>query len=58
MKKVACICTVLCLALVLSAAGTQADQHNKKTQVTFSQPVQVPGTTLPAGTYVFRLMDS
>jgi len=58
MKKAACICTVLCLALVLSAAGTQADQHNKKTQVTFSQPVQVPGATLPAGTYVFRLMDS
>ncbi len=58
MKKIACICVVLCLALVVSAVGIKADTHNKKTQITFSQPVVVPGATLQPGTYVFRLMDS
>ena len=41
----------LCGAL---APGARADQMNKKTTITFSEPVQVPGMTLPAGTYVFR----
>jgi len=41
-----------------SAPGARADQMNKKTIITFSEPVQVPGMTLPAGTYVFKLMNS
>ena len=36
----------------------QADVWDKKTDVTFSQPVEVPGAVLSAGTYVFRLADS
>jgi LPXTG-motif cell wall-anchored protein len=46
-------------SFLLPAAG--ADQWNKKTKVTFSQPVEVPGAgaqILPAGTYVFKLVDS
>jgi len=46
---------------VLCALGVQvamADVANKKTKLTFSGPVQVPGATLPAGTYVFKLVDS
>jgi LPXTG-motif cell wall-anchored protein len=38
-----------------------ADDWNKKTKVTFSQPVEVPGVgaqILPAGTYVIKLTDS
>jgi hypothetical protein len=38
--------------------GVRGDDWNKKTSVTFDQPVEVPGTTLPAGTYTFQLMDS
>ena len=38
-----------------SAQGTLAD---RQTNVTFSGAVSLPGTTLPAGTYVFRLADS
>jgi hypothetical protein len=41
--------------------GAMSDQWNKKTTVTFSQPVEVPGVgaqVLPAGTYVFKLLDS
>lgn len=38
-----------------------ADEWNRKTVVTFNEPVEVPGVgaqTLPAGTYVFKIMDS
>ena len=43
-------------ATVLPSA--QADTWNKKTVVTFSQDVEVPGKILPAGTYTFQLLDS
>ena len=54
---------ILCLALVALAlpAGVKADEWNKKTIVTFSAPVEIPGVgaqVLPAGTYVFKLLDS
>lgn len=46
------------MALTLSL-NVKADDWNKETKVTFSQPVEVPGgIILPAGTYVFKLMDS
>ena len=35
-----------------------ADEWNQKTQFTFSGPVEIPGQVLPAGTYVFKLLDS
>jgi hypothetical protein len=38
--------------------GAKADTWNKKTVVTFSQPVEIPGKILPAGTYTFQLLDS
>jgi hypothetical protein len=45
------------LALSLSSA-TNADEWNKKTVVTFNQDVEIPGWVLPAGTYVFKLLNS
>jgi hypothetical protein len=39
------------------AAPARADEWNKQTFLTFSGPVQVPGATLPAGTYQFKLAD-
>ncbi len=56
----------LIAAIALAAATVMhADVWNKKTKVTFSGPVQVPSAhskegvvTLPAGTYVFRLLES
>jgi len=38
--------------------SAQADQWNKKTTLTFSQPIEIPGKVLPAGTYTFKLFDS
>jgi hypothetical protein len=49
---------VLC-ALAMPTAS--ADDWNRKTVITFSGPVEVPGVgqhNLPAGTYVFKVLDS
>jgi len=56
-KAVFCLLAVTMLgAAVLPSA--RADEWNKKTVVTFSQAVEVPGKILPAGTYTFVLLDS
>src|SRR5215467_13640592 len=47
---------VMLVALVIAQKG-RADGWNKETVVTFSHPVEVPGEILPAGTYVFKLLD-
>jgi hypothetical protein len=50
----------MCCALALTALvapAAHADEYNKLTYVTFSGAVQVPGATLPAGTYTFKLAD-
>ena len=54
---------LFCLTLVAMtfAPSVMADDWNKKTKVTFSEPVEIPGVgaqILPAGTYVFQLVDS
>jgi hypothetical protein len=46
---------------VMFSATASAQPWDKKTTVTFSAPVEIPGVgaqVLPAGTYVFRLLDS
>jgi hypothetical protein len=49
--------TLCCAAAMIAclAPGARADEWNKKTYLTFSGPVQIPGATLPAGTYTFQL---
>ena len=58
--------TVLCMALlgVAVSSRARADEWDKKTTITFSAPVEIPGVhlqgfgILPAGTYVFKVLDS
>ena len=57
------VATIICLSLVALAFAirVKADDWNRKTTVTFSGSVEVPGVgaqTLPAGTYVFKILDS
>jgi hypothetical protein len=40
------------------APSARADQWDKKTIVTVNEPIQLPNVVLPAGTYVFKLLDS
>ena len=60
MKNVKAVFGLLAVALlgVTLLPGARADEWNKKTVVTFSQAVEVPGKVLPAGTYTFQLLDS
>jgi hypothetical protein len=58
--------TVCCMALAsaMFAPDVKADEWNRKTIITFSGPVEIPGVhlagwgVLPAGTYVFKILDS
>ena len=58
--------TVLCMAAlgVSISPSLKADAWDKKTTITFSGPVEIPGVhlqgygILPAGTYVFKVLDS
>jgi hypothetical protein len=47
--------TLVASSSVLPSA--RADEFNKKTVVTFSAPVEIPGKVLPAGSYVFKVVD-
>jgi hypothetical protein len=42
----------------VSVATVRADEWDKKSTLTFSQPFEVPGAILPAGTYTFKLADT
>ena len=52
----ACVTAVLCLLTIGAAA--QDNNINRRTFLTFSNAVELPGVTLQAGTYLFRLADS
>jgi hypothetical protein len=55
-----CVLSVAALYIVFATTAA-AQSYNKKTMVTFSGPVEIPGVNaqvLPAGTYVFKLLDS
>jgi len=61
MKLFRTLATAFCLvALCMLVVPTAtADERNRETVVTFSGPVEVPGTyaqILPAGTYIFEIM--
>src|SRR5579872_1682359 len=46
------------IGTVAVAPQAGADQWDKLTYITISQPVEVPGAVLPPGRYVFKLVDS
>jgi hypothetical protein len=62
-KAATTVCCVAVMGAVL-APGARADDWNRKTTITFSGPVEIPGVhlagfgVLPAGTYVFKILDS
>jgi hypothetical protein len=61
MKRVTLIATALLiavLAVLTSRAAAQETNVQEVTYLTFSNTVEMPGVTLPAGTYMFRLADT
>ena len=61
MKRVTLIATAIVLAVLIGRSARVAAQNtvpSERTFMTFSNTVEMPGVTLPAGTYVFRLADT
>ena len=61
MKRLTSIAAAAFTAAFLTVAinvSAQDSNINQRTYLTFSGPVQMPGVTLPAGKYVFRLADT
>ncbi len=62
-KAVPFVLSVAFLGVAFSSSA-KADAWDKKTTITFSGPVEIPGVhlkgygVLPAGTYVFKVLDS
>jgi hypothetical protein len=52
----ACAAAML-LTLSATPALAQGQPLDSRTEFTFNQPVELPGVTLPPGTYVFRFVD-
>ena len=48
----------LLLAVIITLPVAHADDWNQTTRFTFSEPVQIPGQVLPAGTYRFQLANT
>jgi len=56
-RLVVAMASVGLLGIALAPSG-RADEWNKKTVMTVSEPIQVPNQVLPAGTYVIKLLNS
>ena len=57
-QKAAIACVLATMAMLPLAASAQTGPRNQDTFFTFSQTVELPGATLPAGKYLFVLGDS
>ena len=58
MKMTRAVLALLGSTLLVGALDIEAQTTERQTTVTFSHPVQVPGQTLPAGTYIFTISES
>ncbi len=62
-KSASTVCGMALMSALL-APGAGASEWDRKTVITFSNPVEIPGVhlkgwgVLPAGTYVFKILDS
>src|SRR6266404_4408906 len=56
-KRYIAVGMIIAFTLFFELAA-HADESNQATTITFSQPIQIPGQILPAGTYSFKVLDS
>jgi hypothetical protein len=55
-RKVVIVASLALSGLI--AGTTRASEVDQAIKVNFSQPVQIPGQTLPAGTYYFSIINT
>ena len=51
-------CAAAILTLMSATPALAQGPIDSRTEFTFNQPVELPGVTLPPGTYIFRFADS
>lgn len=56
-NKFALMVAFVIASLLFFEVIANADEANQSTKLTFSNPVEIPGQFLPAGTYLFKLAD-
>jgi hypothetical protein len=57
MNKFALVIGFAVASLLFLEVAAHADEADQATKLTFSEPIQIPGHVLPAGTYLFKLAD-
>jgi len=57
-KKALWIGIALSVCACIPASSARADEWTKATKITFSQPVDIAGHVLVAGTYLFKMADA
>lgn len=58
LKGIITLCCIAALGAGIATFSVNADAWNKKTTISITEPMQIPGATLTPGKYVFKLMDS
>jgi hypothetical protein len=56
-NKIALLIAFAIASVLFLEVAARAAEMNQCTKITFSQPIQIPGQILPAGTYQFKLAD-
>ena len=56
-NKLALLIAFVIASVLFLEVAARADEMDQSTKITFSQPIQIPGQILPAGTYQFKLAD-
>jgi hypothetical protein len=57
-RKILAIFSCLVFACLVLSPAARADEYDQMTKLVFSQPVEIPGRVLPAGSYWFVLENS
>jgi len=56
-KRTVLVAVSLAVVWALATLSAYGDDWDKATKITINQPFEVPGTILPAGTYIVKLVD-
>ena len=57
-NKFALLAGLVVSAILFAEVAAHADEEDQSTKITFSEPIEIPGHILPAGTYLFKLADT
>jgi len=57
-RMISTVCAAAAMCVASFAVPVSAQPMDSRTEFTFNTPVELPGVTLPPGTYVFRFADA